>query len=140
MAKTSEEQAYEELQAYTLGHGGAEFVHQHVVDAWAAQHSDEQTKPIQLTFALIGLHLHIDRGFSGRKVQRVHMALARRRRHWPSFPLPADRGTVTAAQVVAAPPGRERDQAIDTWCASVWNAFKESHQAVAELLHEAWGE
>ncbi|HXG53369.1 MAG TPA: DUF5946 family protein, partial [candidate division Zixibacteria bacterium] len=61
----SEQQSYEQLQCYTLGHGGLEFIHQHVVDAWAAQHADEQTKPIRLTFALVGLYLHVERGFSG---------------------------------------------------------------------------
>jgi hypothetical protein len=82
---TSEQQAYEELQCYTLGHGGPGFIRQHVVDAWAAQHADEQTKPIGLTFALVGLYLHVERGFSGRQVQRVHMKLGQRRRTWPSL-------------------------------------------------------
>ena len=64
------------------------------------------------------------------------MEPARRRRRWPSFPLPADRGGVTARQVMAAPPGPERDRAIDEWCESVWAAFADSHRAVAELLRE----
>ena len=130
----SERQAYDELQCYTLGHGSPGFIHQHVVDAWAAQHADEQTKPIGLAFALIGLYLHVERRFSGRQVQRVHMKLGRRRRTWPSFPLPRERGSVTAVQVMAAQAGPERDKAIDSWCASVWDAFRDSHRAVAELL------
>lgn len=130
----SEQHAYDELQCYTLAHGGLAFIHQHVVDAWAAQHADERTKPIGLTFALVGLYLHIERGFSGREVQRVHMALGRRKQNWPSLALPPERGSMTASQVMAAPAGPERDRAIDAWCASVWEAFRESHQAVAELL------
>lgn len=130
----SERQAHDELQCYTLGHGGSGFVHQHVVDAWAAQHADERTKPIGLTFALVGLYLHVERGFSGRQVQRVHVQLAERKRTWPSFPLPCERGSMTASQVMSAQAGPERDQAIDSWCASVWGAFSESHRAVAELL------
>ena len=82
--EASEQLAYEELQCYTLGHGDPGFIHQHVVDAWAAQHADEQTKPIGLTFALIGLYLHVERGFSGRQVQRVHMILSQYERTWPS--------------------------------------------------------
>lgn len=132
----SEQQAYEQLQYYTLAHGGREFLHQHVVDAWAAQHADERTKPTALAFALIGLCLHLERGFSGRQVQRVHMLLARRRHNWPSFPLPRERGSLTASHVMAAPPGLERDRAIDAWCASVWQAFRDSHPAVARLLQE----
>lgn len=53
-AEPSEPAAYDELQAYTLAHGDPAFIHQHVVDAWAAQHADEETKPIALTFALVG--------------------------------------------------------------------------------------
>lgn len=135
-AVPSEQQAYDELQCYTLAHGGQAFIHQHVVDAWTAQHADERTKPIGLTFALVGLYLHVERGFSGRQVQRVHMTLARHKRSWPSFALPQERGSITASQVIAAPAGLERDHAIDAWCASVWDAFGESHRAVAELLEQ----
>lgn len=68
------------------------------------------------------------------ELQQAHMALARRPRDWPSFFLPHDRGSITATQVVAAPAGAARDAAIDAWCASVWAAFHDSHQAVTELL------
>jgi hypothetical protein len=44
--------------------------HRHVVDAFTAQHADEQTKPIAVTFALVGLYLH---QFS----QLVHVSAAR---------------------------------------------------------------
>jgi hypothetical protein len=114
--------------------GGLEFIHQHVVDAWTAQHADEKTKPIGLTFALVGLYLHVEKGFSGRQVQQVHMKLGQCKRTWPSFPLAHERGSVTTSQVMAAQAGPKRDQAIDSWCASVWGAFSDSHRAVAELL------
>jgi hypothetical protein len=130
----SEQKAYDELQCYTLGHGGLEFIHQHVVDAWAAQHADEQTKPIGLTFALVGLYLRVERRFSGRQVQRVHMKLGQCKRTWPSFSLPHERGSVSVNQVMAAQAGPERDKAIDSWCTSVWGAFSDSHRAVTALL------
>lgn len=132
----ADQQAYDELQAYTLAHGGAEFIHQHIVDAWAAQHADEHTKPIGLTFALIGLYLHVECGFSGRQVQRVHMDLGRKKQDWPAFPLPRQRGEMTAHEVMSAPAGPDRDRAIDAWCASVWAAYRESHDAVTELLRQ----
>lgn len=133
--RTDEEQAtWDELQAYTLELGDAEFIHQHAVDAWAAQHADESTRPIVIAFALFGLFLKIERGLSGRTVQRLHMVLARRRRDWPPFELPPERGAIRVVDVVAAPRGSERDKAIDAWCASVWEAFRESHQAVVSLL------
>jgi hypothetical protein len=133
---TSEQAAYEELQCYTIAHRDPAFIHQHVVDAFAAQHADEETKPITLTFALIGLCLHVDFGFSGRQVQRAHMALARHRRGWPSFQLPADRGALTVMDVASRPEGQLRDEAIDRWCASVWTAYNETHPAVVALLRD----
>lgn len=129
-----DETAYHELCAYTLGHGGRAFVHQHVVDAWAAQRATAGTKPIALTFALVGLYLHLERGFTGREVQRAHMVLARVRRPWPTFAPPAARGAITAADVLAAAPGLARDAAIDAWCAAVWAAYAESRAAVMALL------
>ncbi|HEX8726189.1 MAG TPA: DUF5946 family protein [Gemmatimonadaceae bacterium] len=131
----AEQAAYEELQFYTLGLRDGAFIHQHVVDAWAAQHATADGKPISLTFALVGLYLHLERGFTGRAVQLAHMAMAKTKHDWPRFALPAERGAVTAQDVMAAAPGAARDRAIDTWCASVWEAYRESHRAVGELLH-----
>ena len=136
MTITSVGDAYNALCAYTLGRGDSTFIHQHVVDAFAAQRADERTKPIALTFALVGLYLHVERGFSGRQVQRVHMALAKRKREWPGFPLPPERGQVTVFDVLAVAEGRERDMMIDTWCASVWDAYRENHHSVVELLRQ----
>ena len=136
MPTDTEQRALTELTAWTLSLRDAPFIHQHVVDAWAAQHADEHSKPIGIAFALIGLYLHLERGFSGREVQRAHMQLAqphgrgKARKDWPRFPLPEDRGALTAAHVIAAP-AAQRAQAIDAWCRSVWDAWKDSHAAVA---------
>jgi hypothetical protein len=132
----AEQDAFAELCCYTLAHGDRSFIHQHVVDAFAVQLADAQTKPIAITFGLIGLYLHIEKQFSGRQVQRVHMLLAQRKRPWPVFHLPRDRGAITVAEVLAAPAGPERDKAIDAWCSSVWQAFRGSRQAVVDLLLE----
>ena len=72
-ATPSEQDAYNQLRCYTLAHGDPASVHQHVVDAFAAQTTDDHNKPITLGFALIGLFLHVERQFSGRKVQQAHM-------------------------------------------------------------------
>jgi len=125
--------AYDELASYTLSHGDRAFIHQHVVDAFAAQHATPSTKPIALAFALIGLYLHVERGFTGRQVQRAHMTLAKRSRDWPTFALPDERGALTALDVMAAPAGVERDRAIDAWCAAVWAAYRDVASSVAAL-------
>ena len=132
----SDHDAYHELCAYTLTHGDPVFIHQHVVDAFAVQSADERTKPIALTFGLVGLYLRVERQFSGRQVQRAHMAMAQRKHTWPSFSLPRERGSITARDVVAAPAGPQRDAAIDAWCESVWDAFRANHAAVRALVAE----
>lgn len=130
------EEAYEALCFYTLSVGDAAFIHQHVVDAYAAQTADENTKPIKLNFALIGLYLHAEKKFTGREVQRAHVKLARRRKQWNSFPLPDFRGSMTAAEVLALPAGEKRDEAIHTWCVCVWEAYRDSHGIVRGALKE----
>jgi hypothetical protein len=130
-----EQEAYDALCLYTLGRGDAGFIHQHVVDAFAAQSADERTPPIALTFALVGLYLHVEKQWTGKQVQRTHMQLARQKRGmWPAFTLPGDRGSMTAVEVMRASEGAERDRAIDAWCRSVWAAFADSRAAVVALL------
>jgi hypothetical protein len=135
-ADVPEQDAYQELQCYTLAHGDPAFLHQHVLDAWVAQHADAGSKPIGLTFALAGLYLHVECGFTGRQVQRAHMTMGQRKRLWPAFALPAERGAIRVKQVLAAPPGRQRDEAIAAWCVSVWTAFRENRAAIVSLLEE----
>ena len=132
----TEREAYDELCAYTATLGDTTFIHQHVVDAFAAQTADEHTKAITLTFALVGLCLHVERNFTGREVQLAHMRMAQRKRVWPSFVLPGERGSITAKDVLAREPGATREAAIHSWAASVWHAFRASKPAVEELLSD----
>lgn len=107
-----------------------------MVDAFTAQHADQRTKPIAVAFSVAGLYLHVEQGFSGQQVQDAHRQMAREKRSWPAFALPDDRGAVTVRDVVAQPPGIERDQAIDRWCSSVWEAFSINRAVVVDLLRE----
>jgi len=128
--------AQAELWAYTLGRGDAAFMHQHAVDSLGAQRADARTTPMQLTFALVGLYLYVERRYTGRQVQQVHAMLARRRPpRWPTIVPPVSRGTITAADVVAAPAGPARDAAIGRWCADVWAAYGACRDVVVEFLH-----
>ena len=129
----SEGDLYNELLLYTLAHPDPRFIHQHAVDAWAAQHASESSKPISIIFSLLGLYLFVEKGISGKHVQRFHMQLAKRKRDWPHIPQPLDRGTVTVTHVVSAPPGPERDQAIRDWCASIWTCWKPTAGLIIEL-------
>ena len=99
--------AYDEVYVYTMSRPG--FILQHVVDAFVVQTATADTKPIAIVFGLVGLYLHVEKQFSGRQVQKAHMQLASRKREWPNLYLPDDRGSMTAAHVLAANAGSERD-------------------------------
>jgi hypothetical protein len=131
-----ERDQYHELSYYTLAHGDPSFIHQHVVDAYTAQRGSESTKPTAVAFALIGLYLAVEENRSGKGVQRMHMKLAKKRKEWPRFALPLERGAITVSDVLAAPAGEQRDDMIRQWCASVWAAWAESHAEVRALLRE----
>ncbi|MEO7190332.1 MAG: DUF5946 family protein [Vicinamibacterales bacterium] len=126
--------AYQALYVYTMGRAG--FILQHVVDANMAQRLDTESKPISAIFALAGLYLHVEKGFTGSQVQRAHAVLARRKRDWPAIALPEHRGEITAADVMSAPAGPQRDAAITRWCASVWAQFAGSRDVVVRLLQD----
>jgi len=130
----SEREAYDELSFYTLAHSDPAFIHQHIVDAFTAQHADATTRPIGIAFALAGLYLHLERSYSGREVQRAHMRLTKAKARLPLFDLSNDRGAVTVTDVLRAPPGPKRDAAIHTWAASVWSAWSPAHQSVADWI------
>jgi len=125
-----------ELSAYTLSHEDPRFIHQHVVDAYAAQHAAVNSKPIATTAALIGLHLFVEKGYSGRQVQRVHMRLGNRMKAWPEFAPPSERAGVNVAIVTAAPPGPGRDRRIEEWARSVWGTWAAVHSLVAHRLRD----
>ncbi len=130
----SKEDAYYKLCYYTGAHSDPFFIHQLAVDAFGAQHADENTKPIGLVFALIGLYLYIEKNYSGREVQIAHVKLGKHRKQWPTFDLPEYRGNITIYDVLAAPEGPERDEMIHKWRISVWDAYSESHEKVADLV------
>lgn len=139
MIPDAEQHALNELTAWTLSLRDREFIHQHVVDAWAAQHADASSRPIAVAFALVGLYLHLEKGYTGREVQRAHMQLGQPqgrgpgRKDWPEFQLPHARGRGTVRDVIAAPES-ERAAAIDRWCRSVWEAWIPCAVAAIEKL------
>lgn len=129
----SELDAYNALCAYTLALGDPEFLHQHVVDAWAIQHASALTKTISLNFAMFGLYCCVEKSISGRQIQRFHMQMARRRRVWPGLPLPQGVPALTVLDVMRSPPAAERNGMIRSWAAAVWACCGEARWQVVEL-------
>lgn len=127
-------QQFHELSFYTLSHGDPKFIHQHIVDAFAVQTADENTKPIAVIFGLAGLYLLIEKNFTGREVQQMHLLMSQNKKPWPQIKLPINRGAITVAEVLATNPGKERDEMIYKWCESVWEAFAESREEIIRLV------
>src|SRR6266849_350839 len=109
-----------EVSYYTRAHGDPKFLHQHLVDAYGAQHVRQSQSTIGAAFALAGLYLAVERGFSGRQVQKMHMRMARRAKRWPRFEPPENAGPLTVADVLVVEPGPRRDGKLMEWCARVW--------------------
>jgi Family of unknown function (DUF5946) len=123
-----------ELSYYTLAHGDPRFIHQHLVDAYGAQHVRQSKSTIGAAFTLAGLYLAVERGFTGRQVQKMHMLMARTSKQWPRFDPPEDVGPLTASDVLAVEPGPGRDAELMEWCASVWGAWSSEHGRVREMV------
>lgn len=129
----SSKELFDELAYYTLAQPRPPFIHQLAIDAFTAQQANTATRPMAVAFALLGLYLHVEHGWTGLQVQQAHMQLARDKRQWSRLPLPKERGDVEVSQVLAAVPGAERDAMIHQWCVSVWKAWSESRPSIAEL-------
>jgi len=123
-----------ELSYYTLAHGDRAFIHQHLVDAYGAQHVRQSKSTIGAAFALAGLYLAVEKGFTGRQVQKMHMLMASRSKDWPGFEPPPTVGTLTVADVLKIEPGPDRDEALMGWCASVWAAWSTEHEPVRQMM------
>ena len=132
----NEVDAYNALCAYTLQLRDPAFVHQYVVDAWTVQNATANTKPIALAFAMFGLYLAVEKGISGRQVQRFHMHMAKRHRSWPLLPLPQGSPSVTVLDVMLAPSGSRREAMILALAAATWKCCIAARPAVVELAHK----
>ena len=127
---------YHELAFYTLAHTGESFIHQHIVDAFAAQTADYNSKPITTFFALAGLYVFLEKNYTGLEVRDAHLHMAKETKRFPTITLPEDRGAITVSDVLAAPAGGDRDEMIRLWCISVWDAFSEKHRDIIALTEK----
>lgn len=105
-------------------------LHQLTVDAYAAQHAGDPSPPISTAFALIGLHLALDEGWSGSAVRAAHQFLAARNPTWPLFGAPEGSDWLTVADVALARNPVAHAERVERWAASVWNAWQPSHAAI----------
>src|SRR5215472_1892747 len=68
-------QLYGEMTAYTMTRGYADFIHQLAIDAYALQHVGKHVRPIGNFFPLVTLYAAVEKGYTGRQAQHLHMLL-----------------------------------------------------------------
>ena len=127
-------QLYDQLSAFTQSLGDTAFIHQLVVDSYTAQHFGPKIKPIGISFALIGLDLVFEHGYSGKAVQLAHMQIARTRHQWPVFVPPAQKGTLTVMDVVPDLNTENYQDRIYRWGKSVWQQWNLEHEYIEGLI------
>ena len=116
------------------------FYHQLCVDAYGAQHSGGSVKPITTVFALVGLYLAVERGFTGRQVQRAHTELAGKAGKgfdWPRLEPPEPTWEMTVLDVWNAGTLETRETRIKEWADAVWKNWAPQHDRVRALC-ETW--
>lgn len=125
---------YDELSAFTLSLGDKDFIHQLAVDTYAAQHSGPDMKPVKTAFALIGLYLTFECGYTGKEVQRAHMVLGKMHHQWPSFNPPVKKSAITVLDVVQKVTKGNYEEPINTWGKSVWALWNTQHENIRKLV------
>jgi Family of unknown function (DUF5946) len=126
-------QAYSDLICYTVAKQDREFIHQHVVDAYAAQHAGGTTRNITVAFGLIGLYLALENGFTGKQVQQAHIRIARIRKDWIRLEPHKKPAALTVMDVLMATDGPEKDAMIRQWMTAVWESWADRQAWVREV-------
>ncbi len=126
-------QLFDELSAFTLSRD-VDFIHQLVVDTYAAQHSGLKLKPIGTAFAIIGLYLTFERGYTGKQVQRAHMILGKVHRQWPRVNPPKGKAALTVLDVVRGLTEENYKERINAWGKSVWLLWSPEHGNIGKLV------
>lgn len=130
-------QKYSELSCYTFSKQDINFIHQHAIDTYAAQHCGNSMKNITTSFSLIGLYYAIEHGFNGRQVQRVHTLLSHQKYKWEALQ-PPDKSSysLTVFDVMKEHPGERRDKMLQKWMYDVWECWGFQHNWVKDICYK----
>ncbi|MFN2609791.1 MAG: DUF5946 family protein [Actinomycetota bacterium] len=127
---------YTDISGAGLDDPALTYMHQLRVDTYTAQHVGRNTPPIGSTFALIGLHLAIDKGYPGLEVRRAHQTLARLRGPWPRLRSPGAIVEVTVNDLFEASTKQEQIDMTNRWAVTVWDAWRSEHGRIERLVTE----
>ncbi len=125
---------FSQLSGYTLSQNNIYFIHQHIVDAYGAQHAGGITKNITINFSLIGLCLAVEHNYTGRQVQLVHMKIPKQ--NWETLEPPEQSSIIKVANVLNANSNLQRDFMIKSWAKSVWESWAGYHELIRQKATE----
>jgi len=89
--------------------------------------------PQSTTFAMIGLYLTFEKGYTGKQVQRTHIFLAKKNKEWPRFDRLKEKNALTVLDVLQSPESEYMNM-IRKWGKSVWEMWKPEHESVRKLV------
>jgi hypothetical protein len=125
---------YGHVAGFELSNPTLQQHHQLTVDTYIAQHPGGHASDLSIAFALIGLHLALERGMPGTEVRALHQRLANRGVGWPHLSPPEVRGRVTVHHVASAGSVEEHAQQVGRWSRLVWEAWRPHHETVARWV------
>jgi len=123
------------LSGYIAQGYDEEFIQQMSIDTYEAQHAGGTTKNIAGAFGLIGLYLSLEKGFSGKEVQRAHMDLANRSKEWPRFGPSPSKWKMTVKNVVDAGPKKSKKM-IHLWAKATWKEWEFEKERIIGLMNK----
>jgi len=121
------------LSGYTLSNNNEQFIHQLIVDAYSAEHAGGCTKNITVMFALIGLYLVVERNYTGRQVQLLHMRIPKQ--NWPYLEPPKHTASIKINDVVNAKTNSQKELLIYRWVSDVWDSWAEQHSYLHKIIN-----
>lgn len=89
--------------------------HQTCVDAYRGQHVGPEAPQIAVAFALNGLYLVLERGFTGYEARKAHGYLASTVESWPRFTPPRSAGETTVLDIALASTPVEHARLVQGW-------------------------
>lgn len=128
-----------EVAGFQVDHPVMLRFHQLSADAYAAQHAGGATPLIRVGYALAGLWLSIEHGFSGEDVRAIHRRMGRPTAAWPSFASPvAPQDWLTIVDVAEAGVRARSEaghaRAVSAWADSVWEIWNRASPGVDDAV------
>jgi hypothetical protein len=103
------------------------------VDSYGAQHVGPRMAPITIAFALNGLYLVLERGWTGLQVREAHGYLANTVDRWPTFTPPEQVGDLTVFDLSMASSPTEHIEILQRWAHMVWASWEHVHRQVIDM-------